>query len=241
MENDNRERLVKILSAAGIASRRGAGDLIKAGRVTVNGETVFEPGFRVAPGDRVEYDGVPVLAEERKVYIMLNKPRGYVCTNADPHADLKAVDLIRLTPPLRLFSAGRLDKDSEGLILFSNDGDYVARLTHPRHEILKVYQVRVRREFKPAELEQMRRGVLECGELLKVHAVSRCSDCTYLLTLNEGKNREIRRLTAALGSPTRRLKRLQIGALRLGGLPVGNWRELTPAEIALTLRSGEQP
>lgn len=99
MENDNRERLVKILSAAGIASRRGAGDLIKAGRVTVNGETVFEPGFRVAPGDRVEYDGVPVLAEERKVYIMLNKPRGYVCTNADPHADLKAVDLIRLTPP----------------------------------------------------------------------------------------------------------------------------------------------
>ena len=141
MENDNRERLVKILSAAGLASRRGAGDLIKAGRVTVNGETVFEPGFRVAPSDRVEYDSVPVLAEERKVYIMLNKPRGYVCTNADPHADLKAVDLIRLTPPLRLFSAGRLDKDSEGLILFSNDGDYVARLTHPRHEILKVYQV----------------------------------------------------------------------------------------------------
>ncbi|WP_277202738.1 pseudouridine synthase [Victivallis vadensis] len=241
MENDNRERLVKILSAAGIASRRGAGDLIKAGRVTVNGETVFEPGFRVAPSDRVEYDSVPVLAEERKVYIMLNKPRGYVCTNADPHADLKAVDLIRLTPPLRLFSAGRLDKDSEGLILFSNDGDYVARLTHPRHEILKVYQVRVRREFKPAELEQMRRGVLERGELLKVHAVSRCGDCTYLITLNEGKNREIRRLTAALGSPTRRLKRLQIGALRLGGLHVGNWRELTPAEIALTLRSGEQP
>lgn len=241
MENDNRERLVKILSAAGIASRRGAGDLIKAGRVTVNGETVLEPGFRAAPGDRVEYDGVPVSAEARKVYIMLNKPRGYVCTNADPHADLKAVDLIRLNPPLRLFSAGRLDKDSEGLILFSNDGDYVARLTHPRHEILKVYQVRVRREFKPAELERMRRGVLERGELLKVHAVSRCGDCTYFITLNEGKNREIRRLTAALGSPTRRLKRLQIGALRLGSLPVGNWRELTPAEIALTLQSGEQP
>ena len=237
MENDNRERLVKILSAAGIASRRGAGDLIKAGRVTVNGETVFEPGFRVAPGDRVEYDGVPVLAEERKVYIMLNKPRGYVCTNADPHADLKAVDLIRLTPPLRLFSAGRLDKDSEGLILFSNDGDYVARLTHPRHEILKVYQVRVRREFKPAELEQMRRGVLERGELLKVHAVSRCGDCTYLITLNEGKNREIRRLLAAVGCQTKRLQRVAIGDLKLGNLPVGSYRQITPGEVSALFSS----
>ena len=235
------ERLVKFLSAAGVASRRAAGDLVKAGRIAVNGRTIREPGFRILPADTVTLDGRPVEPAGRFHYIMLNKPRGYVCTNADPHADLKAVDLIRLTPPLRLFSAGRLDKDSEGLILFSNDGDYVARLTHPRHEILKVYQVRVRREFKPAELEQMRRGVLERGELLKVHAVSRCGDCTYLITLNEGKNREIRRLTAALGSPTRRLKRLQIGALRLGGLHVGNWRELTPAEIALTLRSGEQP
>ena len=207
----------------------------------VNGETAFIGQKADPDSDRITVDGKPLSQEGEKRYLMLNKPRGYVCTNADPHADLKAVDLIRLTPPLRLFSAGRLDKDSEGLILFSNDGDYVARLTHPRHEILKVYQVRVRREFKPAELEQMRRGVLERGELLKVHAVSRCGDCTYLITLNEGKNREIRRLTAALGSPTRRLKRLQIGALRLGGLHVGNWRELTPAEIALTLRSGEQP
>lgn len=207
----------------------------------VNGETAFIGQKADPDSDRITVDGKPLSQKGEKRYLMLNKPRGYVCTNADPHADLKAVDLIRLTPPLRLFSAGRLDKDSEGLILFSNDGDYVARLTHPRHEILKVYQVRVRREFKPAELEQMRRGVLERGELLKVHAVSRCGDCTYLITLNEGKNREIRRLTAALGSPTRRLKRLQIGALRLGGLHVGNWRELTPAEIALTLRSGEQP
>lgn len=237
MENDNRERLVKILSAAGIASRRGAGDLIKAGRVTVNGETVFEPGFRVAPSDRVEYDSVPVLAEERKVYIMLNKPRGYVCTNADPHAPRKAVDLIRLDPPVRLFSAGRLDKESEGMILFSNDGDYVARLTHPRYEIRKTYLVRVTREFTEPELTRIRTGITDGGEHLRVISIAPAGNCLYRIVLNEGKKREIRRLTAAVGAPTLELRRIRIGGLALGDLPQGAFRELTPEEVALTLEA----
>ena len=131
------ERLVKFLSAAGVASRRAAGDLVKAGRIAVNGRTIREPGFRILPADTVTLDGRPVEPAGRFHYIMLNKPRGYVCTNADPHAPRKAVDLIRLDPPVRLFSAGRLDKESEGMILFSNDGDYVARLTHPRYELRK--------------------------------------------------------------------------------------------------------
>ncbi len=240
MENDNRERLVKFLSSAGIASRRAAGDLVKSGRIAVNGTIITEPGFRLNPNDRVSCDGTPVLPTEKKYYIMLNKPRGYVCTNADPHAERKAVDLIRLTPPVRLFSAGRLDKDSEGLILFSNDGDYVAKLTHPRYEVRKVYLVRLRRELTPAEIEMMLHGIRDNGELLRVLEVSRCGDATYQLTLNEGRNREIRRLTARIGSPTRRLKRLRIGELSLGKLPPGSWRELTPEEVAATLAGGNQ-
>ncbi len=240
MENDNRERLVKFLSSAGIASRRAAGDLVKSGRIAVNGTIITEPGFRLNSGDRVSCDGTPVLPTEKKYYIMLNKPRGYVCTNADPHAERKAVDLIRLTPPVRLFSAGRLDKDSEGLILFSNDGDYVAKLTHPRYEVRKVYLVRLRRELTPAEIEMMLHGIRDNGELLRVLEVSRCGDATYQLTLNEGRNREIRRLTARIGSPTRRLKRLRIGELSLGKLPPGSWRELTPEEVAATLAGGSQ-
>lgn len=240
MTNNNCKRLVKILTEAGIASRRAAGELIKSGLVTVDGQTVLEPGFLVTPENQIAYNGTPVVAEERKVYIMLNKPRGYVCTNHDRHAKLKAIDLIELKSPLRLFSAGRLDQDSEGLILFSNDGDYVAKLTHPRYEIFKVYQVRVKREFTPRELEEMRQGVVENGEILKVQAISQSGDHTYLITLNEGKNREIRRLTAFFNSPTLRLKRIQIGALQLGNLPVGRWRELSAEEINHSLQSGEQ-
>lgn len=114
---EQQERLVKFLSTAGVASRRAAGDLVKAGRIAVNGVTVFEPGLRVSPADSVCCDGKPVKPAETFHYIMLNKPRGYVCTNSDPHARRKAVDLIRLAPPVRLFSAGRLDKESEGWII----------------------------------------------------------------------------------------------------------------------------
>ena len=131
------ERLQKILSAAGLCSRRTAEQWIAAGRVCVNGETAFIGQKADPDSDRITVDGKPLSREGEKRYLMLNKPRGYVCTNADPHADLKAVDLIRLTPPLRLFSAGRLDKDSEGLILFSNDGDYVARPPIPAMKFSK--------------------------------------------------------------------------------------------------------
>lgn len=229
------ERLVKFLSAAGVASRRGAGELVKAGRVTVNGQVVLEPGLRVMPGDAVAFDGKPVCPAERLRYFMLNKPRGYVCTNSDPHAPLKAVDLIRLDPPVRLFSAGRLDKESEGMILFSNDGDYVAQLTHPRHEILKTYLVRIGREFTAAELERIRAGIRDDGELLRVVSIESLGKCRYRIVLNEGKKREIRRLTAAAGAATLELRRVRIGGLELGSLPEGSFRELSPEEVARTL------
>ena len=231
------ERLVKFLSAAGVASRRAAGDLVKAGRIAVNGRTIREPGFRILPADTVTLDGRPIEPAGRFHYIMLNKPRGYVCTNADPHAPRKAVDLIRLDPPVRLFSAGRLDKESEGMILFSNDGDYVARLTHPRYEIRKTYLVRVTREFTEPELTRIRTGITDGGEHLRVISIAPAGNCLYRIVLNEGKKREIRRLTAAVGSPTLELRRIRIGGLALGDLPQGAFRELTPEEVALTLEA----
>ena len=231
------ERLVKFHRAAGVASRRAAGDLVKAGRIAVNGRTIREPGFRILPADTVTLDGRPVEPAGRFHYIMLNKPRGYVCTNADPYAPRKAVDLIRLDPPVRLFSAGRLDKESEGMILFSNDGDYVARLTHPRYEIRKTYLVRVTREFTEPELTRIRTGITDGGEHLRVISIAPAGNCLYRIVLNEGKKREIRRLTAAVGSPTLELRRIRIGGLALGDLPQGAFRELTPEEVALTLEA----
>lgn len=233
------ERLVKFLAGAGIASRRAAGELVKAGRVAVNGEVEFEPGRRLLPGDVVTFDGAVVAPVETLHYIMLNKPRGYVCTSADPHAEHRAIELIDL--PVRLFSAGRLDKESEGMILFSNDGAFVEHLSHPRYGILKRYHVRVKRDFASGELEKIRSGVEDDGEILRVHSVRRIAPCEYEFILNEGRKREIRRITARCGAPTVRLKRVQIGALKLGSLPAGAWRELSPEErrAALTVLPDE--
>ena len=236
MENDNRERLVKFLSSAGVSSRRAAGDLVKSGRVAVNGRTVLEPGTRISATDRVTLDGTPVHPADTRLYLMLHKPRGYVCTNSDPHAEHRAVDLIRLDPPVRLFSAGRLDKESEGLLLFSNDGDYVEQLTHPRYEILKQYHVRLTRDLSAAELTRIRSGIADENDMLRVRAIERIGKARYRITLNEGKKREIRRITAAVGAPTVELKRVRIGDLELGALPAGQWRKLTPEEVTLSLK-----
>lgn len=222
------ERLTKFLASAGIASRRAAGELVKAGLVAVNGEIEREPGRRIRPGDTVVCGGKPVHPAETPRYVMLHKPRGYVCTHSDRHAERKAVDLIDL--PERLFSAGRLDKESEGLILFSNDGAFVERLTHPRYGILKRYRVRTARDLDAEAMERIRSGVSDGGETLRVHSVRRLAPYEYEFVLNEGKKREIRRITAACGAPTLRLKRVQIGALKLGMLKPGEWRELTPEE-----------
>ena len=230
------ERLAKFLASAGVASRRAAGELVKSGRVTVNGKVELEPGRHIRPGDAVVCDGAPVRSAEHPRYVMLHKPRGYVCTHSDRHAERKAVDLIGL--PERLFSAGRLDKESEGLILFSNDGAFVERLTHPRYEILKRYRVRTARDFDEEELERIRSGISDGGETLRVRSVRRLAPCEYEFVLNEGKKREIRRITAACGAPTLRLKRVQIGALKLGSLKPGAWRELSPEEREAALTPG---
>ena len=233
--------LTKYLSTSGAASRRHAAELIKAGHVSVNGEVRTDPSVRVAPGDRVSLDGKPVEPPRGYVYVMLHKPRGYVCTADDPHAPKKALDLIDL-PGVRLVSAGRLDKNSEGLILFSNDGAWIEQLTHPSHGTRKTYQVTTDRPLSPADIRRLTSsGVLNDGETLRAISIRAEAPGRYIFILGEGKNREIRRMLESLDNRTRRLKRIAVGGLRLGGLPMGRWRFLSPAEAMLALGEAKPP
>ena len=220
----------KYIASCGVASRRAAAELVKAGRAAVNGVPVNDPSVRVKSDDKVTVDGKTVSPEPVKYYVMLNKPRGYICTGADPHAGKRAVDLIDL--PARLVSAGRLDKASEGLIIFSNDGDYINRLAHPSFQVLKVYRVRLSRELSASEIAALKTGIRDDGELLRPEDVSPIGERLYTFTLNEGRNREIRRMAAFFGIEVNRLVRISVGKLSLGNLPSGHWRHLSPAEIS---------
>jgi 23S rRNA pseudouridine2605 synthase len=227
--------LTKFLAASGAASRRHAAELIKGGHVSVNGEICADPSVRIASGDRVSLDGKTVETPRVYVYVMLHKPRGYVCTAEDPHAPKKALDLIDL-PGVRLVSAGRLDKNSEGLILFSNDGAWIEQLTHPSHGTRKTYQVTTDRPLSSADIRLLTTtGVQNGGETLRALSIRAEAPGRYVFVLGEGKNREIRRMMESLDNRTRRLKRIAVGGLRLGGLPMGRWRMLTREEALLAL------
>ena len=236
MEKD--PNLGKFLSLCGAASRRGAVELIRAGRVGVNGAVETDPARRIAGGEVVTLDGTALSAPERFRYVMLNKPRGYVCSNCDRHAEKLAVDLLRKSCPGFLRSAGRLDKESEGLIVFSDDGAYLERVAHPRHMVCKRYEVTVARELAEADLKRMVEGIADDGEVLKVISVGRIGGNRYLFKLNEGKKREIRRLCRACGAPVLKLKRVALGALELGDLKSGEYRELSPEEVEKSLIPG---
>lgn len=223
------------ISSSGKASRRKAAELVKSGKVTVNGMPEIQPGRKVSADDDIRLDGVRILPPARHTYVMLNKPRGYVSTNMDRFADKKAVDLITLPDAPRLFSAGRLDKESEGMMIFSDDGEYINRLSHPRYGICKRYEVLLERSISENEINQMLTGISDDGEILRVLKVVPQGDRCYILTLNEGKKREIRRMTAAVKAPTVKLKRISVGKLQLGDLGVGKFRILTPEEIELSL------
>ncbi len=236
-DSDPNPNLTKFLAASGAASRRHSAELIKTGHVSVNGEVRTDPSIRIGPDDRVTLDGKVIEPVRAYVYVMLHKPRGYVCTSDDPHAPKKALDLIHI-PGVRLVSAGRLDKNSEGLILFSNDGAWIEKLTHPRHGTRKTYQVTTDRPLTPADIRLLTTtGVQNDGETLRALSIRAEAPGRYIFILGEGKNREIRRMLESLDNRTRRLKRIAVGGLRLGGLPMGQWRKLTPAEALLALAS----
>lgn len=225
------DRLQKILSAAGIASRRKSEELIAQGRVTVNGVQAKVGDSADVGVDVVAVDGKPIAAQ-RKRYLVLNKPQGHVTTLDDPQGRAKVTDLIDV--PERVFPVGRLDYDTEGLLLLTNDGDFTQRITHPSYEIEKVYIARVAAPIGLRALDLLRTGVqLEDGISAPagVRIVYR-DNRTIELTIHEGRNRMIRRMLAAVGSPVTGLIRTRIGPLMLGELKTGKWRELTDAEVS---------
>jgi pseudouridine synthase len=227
-------RLQKFLAEAGVASRRAGEQLILAGRVAVNGEIIRQLGTKVDPlHDRVTVDGKPVRTK-RKLYIALNKPRGCVCSRKD---EFDRPTIYGLLPAEwnSLYSVGRLDYDTEGLIFLTNDGQFALRLTHPRYEVRKKYLVGVAGRVEPETLGEFTRGVFHEGERLKAEKArlisSGPSRSAVELELMEGKNREVRRLFESQGMTVKRLQRVQIGKIKLAELKPGKWRTLTEPEI----------
>ena len=225
------ERLQKILSAAGVCSRRKAEELLKAGRVTVNGVTA-SLGDKADPAkDRVQVDGQDVTAAHTRTYIMLHKPRGYVTTLSDEKGRPTVAQLVADCPS-KVWPVGRLDMDSEGLLLMTDDGEMTHRLTHPSHEIQKEYQVRVEGDVEKA-LPILSRPMVVDGEDMVADRVERLGEQRLTIVIHQGKNRQVRRMCAAAGLTVTRLKRVREGELFLGNLQGGSWRHLTNEEISL--------
>lgn len=230
-------RLQKILSSAGVASRRASEQMILEGRVTVNGETVRTLGTKANPAtDAIKVDGRRIKLDVKDRYIVLYKPKGYVTTRSDPEGRRTVMDLIG--EGAYIYPVGRLDYDSEGLLLMMTDGDLAARLTHPRHEVDKVYEVIVLGVPDPKAMEKLRKGVFIDGRRTApadVHAgasVKGARPTTLLtITLREGRNRQIRKMCRSVGLPVRDLRRIGMGPIDLGRLKPAQWRDLTPDEV----------
>jgi 23S rRNA pseudouridine2605 synthase len=229
------ERLNKILAHAGVGSRRRCDELIAAGRVTVDGLAARELGTKVEGTQDIRVDDQPICAESR-VYWLVNKPRGYLCTNHDPAGRPLAVDLVPKVQE-RVFTVGRLDEDSEGLLLLTNDGELANRLTHPRFGVEKTYMVQVAGSPSADDIARLLKGVyLSEGHVRarRVKKLRKQGESTWLeIVLSEGKNREIRRMLATLGHKVMRLQRLAIGPVRLGHLKAGKARRLAPRELEM--------
>ncbi len=239
------ERLQKFLAHAGIASRRTCEELISLGKVKVNGLVVREMGVKVDPEkDRVEVAGKEVHIEEEKCYLVLNKPKGYVTTLRDPQRRPKVADLLE-DVKARVYPVGRLDFDTSGLLLMTNDGDITYRLTHPKHEIGKTYQALVKGVPDQDKLKRFQKGLRLADGITapaKVRLLKKQgSNCLLEITIYEGRNRQIRRMCETIGHPVIDLKRVSMGFLNLDGLEVGKYRSLTRSEVAKLKRLTEKP
>ncbi len=245
-EEPPRERRVRLnvyLARNGIASRRKADQMIANGEVFVDGEIVTELGRRIDPASqRVEVEGQVLKPEgERQRYYLLYKPAGVVCTNDLREARPRAIDLVTDRRKGRIYTVGRLDEDTEGLVILTNDGEFANRVSHPRYEILKTYRIQVRGRVGDADLAKLREGVRLSDFRSHFERVKclRVSDerSLLLVTLQEGRNREIRRVFAKLGLPVQRLARVEIGNLTGRGLKLGEWRTLGREEVEALLSS----
>jgi pseudouridine synthase len=236
------ERLSRFLAHAGIASRRHAEELIAAGRVQVNGITIMTQGTRINPdSDVVLVDNKPVSTPSKLVYLLLHKPIGYVTTAHDPQGRPTVLDLLPAElRALRVYPAGRLDVDTAGLLLLTNDGDFALHVTHPRYSLQKHYQALVHGCPSESSLRALRSGLIimeDKGDSHKtapaeVHLLRKAgTDCWLSLTIHEGRKRQVRRMLAAVGHPVLELVRVGIGPIELGDMPVGKWRFLSDEEL----------
>ncbi len=235
-------RLQKFLASCGVASRRGAEEFIKQGRVQVNGETVTEMGIQIDENnDLITFDGQAVKPEKKMVYILLNKPVGYVTTVSDDKGRNTVMDLVA-DIPVRIYPVGRLDYDTEGLLLMTNDGDLTYRVTHPKNQVEKTYVAEVTGNITMNTLLQLRNGVMLDGvktRPAKVEVIGATQFGTKLeITIHEGKNRQVRRMFESVGCIVKRLKRTKEAGLILGHVPLGHWRRLTESEINMLKKLG---
>ncbi len=225
---ESRERLQKVLARSGVASRRVSEDLISSGRVTINGK-VATLGDKARELDHIELDGVPILRDPNLVHYLLHKPRTVVSTASDPEGRETVVDLV--SSEARIFPVGRLDADSEGLIILTNDGDLTQRLTHPSFGVPKEYLAHVQGVPTPAAIRRLREGIkLEDG-VTSPAEVSMPQDGLLRLVIHEGRNRQVRRMCEAVGHPVLRLVRVRIGPITDSSLSAGEWRSMTRDEV----------
>lgn len=227
-------RLQSYLAKCGVGSRRGCEELIASGRVKVNNKRVTEMGIKVNEEDIVYVDDVLAEPEEKSYYYILNKPKGFVCTNYDPNETAYARNLLDVPERNLLFNVGRLDKDSQGLIIFTNDGDFANLIMHPSSQIEKEYIVRTDIDILKKDLDDAYRGLIRPYRIKSYKLIGK-KDASVVLT--EGKNREIRNLFVAMGYEVKKLIRVRIGKVELGELAPGKYRKLTKAEVNSLIES----
>jgi 23S rRNA pseudouridine2605 synthase len=224
--------LNKYLAHGGISGRREAGELVKAGKVSVNGNVNTNPGYRVMPGDAVTFEGRTVTPQVAKVYVLLNKPKGFITTTDDEQDRRTVMELVQEVEAERLYPVGRLDRNTTGVLLLTNDGDLAQRLTHPKYEAKKIYQVSLNKDLTAADFETILTGVtLEDGE-------ARADKLSYLdtkselgLEIHSGRNRIVRRMFESLGYEVEKLDRVMFAGLTKKNVPRGQWRLLTEKEV----------
>lgn len=238
------ERLQKFLSRCGVSARRKAEELIRQGRVTVNGHPVTDPQTRIVPGiDSVMLNGKRIREPSRHTYIALNKPAAYISDLADPRGRKLARDLIDSS--LHLFPVGRLDYASEGLIIFTDDGDFANRVIHPRYKVEREYLVKLKGRLNEKQIALLISGLVIEGRTYRVRRIvpvkPSVQNYWYSITVTEGRNRMLRIMGDAIRHPVLRLRRIRIGPLRLGDLKPGSYRFLTPRELSLLVSSDDMP
>ncbi len=230
-------RLNKYIAQCGIASRRDADKIIESGHISVNGQIITTLGYKVSPSDKVKYKGRSIRPEN-KVYVLLNKPKDFITTTDDPENRKTVMNLVAKAAEERIFPVGRLDRNTTGLLLFTNDGDLAKKLTHPKHNIRKIYEVQLDKSITPADFHKISEGLmLEDGEI-KVDEIAIVDDSHSILgvEIHSGRNRIVRRIFEHVGYDVKKLDRVMFGPLTKKDLPRGKWRHLTEREIGMLKR-----